>query len=614
MLTSVGAASRVGVVAALCMVVAGAAGWARAGEATAQPPKSVKVAAISLVWDEGQRTLVNALRALDEAGAAGADIACLPEECVYQAAETIPGPAADAIAGRAAQHKMYVVGNLREKDGGKTYVTSFLCDRQGRIVGKYRKSHRLPYEEGLTLGDELPVFATDLGVIGMKIGTDHFFPEIDTVLRRRGASLVVWSAAPFPLRDEHMETLALQGRAVDNNLSYAVARYAGRKDYGGYRDTFSWMATWPLGRAQVLDNDGHTRADSGHAGGLALATLPAQAATRKWTNEEGFRRPDAKLANGAGYPATGVYAAIAAEKPPAPFERKPGAKRTIKVAAIESEGNIDRLIAKLDACGRLGCDIVCLWEYVWYNNDAEVEKFRDRNRQYLARIADSAKRHAMYVVIAGELERGFNEAILYSREGNELGRYTKINQTTDKKSKYYQAGDRVGIFDLDFGRICVKICADVYTPEIDRVAALHQADLMLVPTQDAGPFTEHTRLRDAHRCLDDGYFLLRAACATAQTDHRTYIMDPWGVMLAASQYQTNNEPVVATLQLDNRPKYHEWPEEVRKAGPYPDPYKRGLDEKALSNMYTARPQPVAKGDLRAVLLAQRRPELYRARE
>jgi len=62
------------------------------------------------------------------------------------------------------------------------------------------------------------------------------------------------------------------------------------------------------------------------------------------------------------------------------------------------------------------------------------------------------------VVIAGELERGFNESIVYDREGREVGRYTKIAQTTSRESKYYRAGDRVGVFDLDFGRICSKIC------------------------------------------------------------------------------------------------------------------------------------------------------------
>ena len=591
------------------LALEGPAGAAKtaADEAFARRSRKVKLAAISLVWDEGCRTLENALRALDEAGAAGADLACLPEECVYQPAEPIPGPASDAIAKRAAQHKMWVVGNLRERDGDKTFVTSFLCDRAGRIVGKYRKSHKLPYEEGFALGDDLPVFATEpstslgpgLGAIGLKIGTDHYFPEIDTVLRRRGASLVVWSTSPFPIRDEHLETLTLQGRAVENGLHYAVARYAGKEGYGGYRNAFSWTGTWPLGRAQVLDPDGHTVADSGHAGGVAVATIPAA-------------RLGGSPHNG-GYPTEGKYALITASELPPPPPRKEGMKRVIKAAAIECEGDIDRLIAKLDACGKAGCDIACLWEYVWYNNDAEVEKFCERNRGYLARIADAAKRHKMHIVIAGELERGFNEAILYDRDGKELGRYTKINQTTDKKSKYYQAGEKVGIFDLDFGRIAVKICADVYSPEIDRVAALHQVDLMLLSTQDAGPFTEHTRLRDYHRCVDDGYFLLRAAGGTRQTDHRTFIMDPWGFVLAASQYGTGNEPIVATLQLDNRPKHYEWPEAVRKAGPYPDPVLRGIKPEAFDQMYSGRNSPEAKGDLRAVLLKQRRPELYRPR-
>ena len=570
-----------------------------AAAAIARRTKKVKVAAISLVWDEGHRTLENALKALDEAGAAGADLACLPEECVYQAAEPIPGPASEAIAKKAAQYKMWVVGNLREREGDKTFVTSFLCDRAGKIVGKYRKSHKLPYEDDIALGDDLPVFATDIGAVGLKVGTDHYFPEIDAVLRKRGASLVVWSTSPFPVRDEHLETLTLQGRAVHNSLHIVVARYAGKEGYGGYRDKFSWTGTWPLGRAQVFDPDGHTMADSGHAGGVAIAAIPAS-------------RLGGAPRNG-GYDTAGKYAAITAAELPPPQPRKEGMKRTIKAAAIECEGNVDRLIEKLDACGKQGCDLVCLWEYVWYKGDEEVEKLRERNRGYLARIADAAKRHKMYIVIAGEVERGFNEAILFGREGKELGRYTKINQTTDKKSKYYQAGDKVGLFDLDFGRICVKICADVYSPEIDRVAALHQADLMLLPTQDAGPFTDHTRIRNLSRCVDNGYFLLRAASGTRQTDHRSYIADPWGFVLAASQYGTSNEPLVVTLQLDNRPKYYAWPDAVRKAGPYPDPVLRGIPRERFDQMYSGRNHPEAKGDLRAVLLKCRRPELYKPR-
>lgn len=563
-------------------------------EALARKVRRTRVAAISLVWDEGHRTLEAARAALDEAGQLGADLACLPEECVDLAAEPIPGPTSLAIAAKAGQYGMYVVGNLRERDADKTYVTSFLCDREGRIVGKYRKSHKLPYEDDLNLGDELPVFATDFGAVGMKIGTDHYFPEIDTVLRRRGAALVVWSTRPFPLRDEHTITYAIQGRACENRLFYAVARYAGRQGYGGYADRFSWTASWPLGRAQVFRHDGHTIADSGHEGGVAIASIPS-------AELGGSPRT-------GGYPAGGKYALITTRELPPPA--KPASKRVIRAAAIECDTNIDSLLAKLDVCGRQKCDIACLWEYVWYGSDDEVEQYRARNRQWLARIAEAARRNKMYIVIAGELENGYNESIVFDRGGQEVGRYTKIAQTTSKDSKYYRAGERVGIFDLDFGRICTKICLDVSQHEIDRVAGLNQVDLMLLSTQDAGPYSEAIRLRDDHRCIDNGYYLLRAAGGGAESDHRTYLMDPWGMVLAASQFGVNNPPIVTSIDLDNRPKYYEWPLEVRRAGIYPDPVQRGIPAEKRLKMYGEFNRPVAAGDLRAVLLKCRRPELY----
>ena len=558
--------------------------------------RRVRVAAISLIWDEGQRTLANTLAALDEAGALDADLACLPEECVYQPPEPIPGPASEAIAHRAAKHGMYVVGNLREQDGGATYITSFLCNREGAIVGKYRKSHRMPYEGGFALGDDLPVFATDFGAIGMTIGTDHYFPEIDGVLRKRGAGLVAWSTSPFPFRDEYTTSLRLRGRAWQNRLFYAVSRYAGKQGYGGYAKRFSWTGSWPLGRAQVLAGDGRTVADSGHAGGVALATIPAG-------RLGGNPRP-------GGYATDGPFALITAPSLPPPFERQPDTKRVIKAAAIECDTDIDRLIAKLDECGRQGCDIACLWEYVWYRDDEQVVKLRERNQGYLKRIAEAARRNSMYVVIGGKLERGFNESILFDRAGREIGRYTKIRQTTSKDSKYYRAGDCVGIFDLDFGRICTKICLDVSAHEIDRVAALHQVDLMLLHTQDAGPYSEAIRLRDDHRCVENGYYLLRAAGGGAETDHRTYIMDPWGMVLAGSQFRQNNPPVLTQINLDNRPRHFEWPEETRKGGVYPDAVKRGIPAESRLKMYGRYNRPKPKGDLRAVILQQRRPELY----
>jgi len=584
------------------IVFAGPAGAKAAAEHATflRRTKRIRIAAISLLWDEEYRTLDHALEALDEAGVLKVDMACLPEECAGRPPESIPGPTSKAIAEKAAKYGMYVVGNIRERDGDKTYITSFLCDRKGEIVGKYRKSHKLPYEGDIALGGDLPVFATDFGAVGLKIGTDHYFPEIDRVLRWRGASLIVWSTSPFPLRDEFLITRALQGRSAECHVSYAVARYAGKQGYGGYKDHYSWTASWPIGRAQVFGPDGHTVADSGHKGGVAIGVLPRAMLGGKPRD--------------GGYPTKGKYAVITADTLPPAQTRTPNMKRIIRAAAIECDNDLDRLNDKLDRCGKFGCDIACLWEYVWYRKDEQVEKFKERNQKRLGRLAEAAKRNKMYVVVAGELERGFNESIVYDREGAELGRYTKIHQTTDKKSKYYRAGERVGVFDLDFGRICTKICADVGGYQIDRVAGLHQVDLMLLSTQDAGPYDEYIRWREAHRCLDNGYFLLRAAGGGTEGAHRTYIMDPWAMVLAGSQYRTNNPPVMTTINLDNRPQYYVWPEEVLKAGSHPDPVKRGIPAEARLKMYGKFNRPKAKGDLRAVLLKQRRPALYRRRQ
>ena len=90
-------------------------------------------------------------------------------------------------------------------------------------------------------------------------------------------------------------------------------------------------------------------------------------------------------------------------------------------------------------------------------------------------------------------------------------------------------------------------------------------------------------------------------------------MDPWGVVLAASQRRVNNPPVVTTIDLNNRPRYYEWPDDVREGGTYPDPVKRGIPAEERVKMYGQFHRPVAKGDLRAVVLRRRRPELYEGR-
>ena len=207
---------------------------------------------------------------LDQAAAQQAEIVCLPQDCV----PTDGGPSAqaalDAIAQAAAKGKMYVAANLREQDGGQLYSTSYLLGPDGRVIGKYRKSHRLP-DENIALGNELPVFDTPLGKIGLMIGTDHYWPEIPLVMALEGAELILASLGVEPVPQQFPLEITLRTRAFDDHVTLAAANYAGDLPY--LCSNHPAYTGQPLGRGCVIDRAGIILADTGIRPGVAVAPV-----------------------------------------------------------------------------------------------------------------------------------------------------------------------------------------------------------------------------------------------------------------------------------------------------------------------------------------------------
>ena len=89
---------------------------------------------------------------LNAAGESGANLVVLPElattgyvfetrEEAFAHSETIPdGPSLQLFERLAAQHGMYVVGCIVERDGERLYDTAVLVGPDG-YVGRYRKTH-----------------------------------------------------------------------------------------------------------------------------------------------------------------------------------------------------------------------------------------------------------------------------------------------------------------------------------------------------------------------------------------------------------------------------------------------------------------------------------------
>ncbi len=181
------------------VLVAGimAGGAVVVAERTALPGRQVKVAAIAIGFggDRSQK-LGLAREHLETAGQQGVDIACLPEEFAGTMAETIPGPTTNAVAELAKKHRMYVICPIREQStDGRQYNTAVLLDRNGSIVGRYRKVF-VYWGERLHLGREgVPVFDTDFGRIAILTCFDANFDELWQEAERKGAEVVFWPSA-----------------------------------------------------------------------------------------------------------------------------------------------------------------------------------------------------------------------------------------------------------------------------------------------------------------------------------------------------------------------------------------------------------------------------------
>ncbi|MEW4567819.1 carbon-nitrogen hydrolase family protein [Tautonia sp. JC769] len=103
----------------------------------------------------------------------------------------------------------------------------------------------------------------------------------------------------------------------------------------------------------------------------------------------------------------------------------------------------------------------------------------------LTRLGKAAAKHNMYLVVCNDTIDGdgrlYNMAFLIGREGDEIGRYRKVNLPMTERSR--ARGTSFPVFPTpDLGTVGMLICYDMVFPESARALALQGADLVFHPT------------------------------------------------------------------------------------------------------------------------------------
>jgi len=228
---------------------------------------SMKVAIIQMGVDfDKQKNLEKMKSFVHGAKASGADLAVLPEmfNCPYSNdyfadyAEEAGGESYTAISQAAQENEIYVVGgSIPERDGSDVYNTSFAFDRKGVEIARHRKVHlfdidvaggqRFFESETFKAGDNITVFDTEFGKMGLVICFDIRFPEICRLTALAGAN-VLFAPGAFNMTTGPMHwEILFRLRAVDNQL-FTVGASPARDEAGVYVSYANSIAVDPWGK------------------------------------------------------------------------------------------------------------------------------------------------------------------------------------------------------------------------------------------------------------------------------------------------------------------------------------------------------------------------------
>ncbi len=153
---------------------------------------------------------------------------------VFEQAETIPGPSTESFGKIAKELSVVIVLSLFEKRAAGLYHnTAVVLEKDGTIVGKYRKMH-IPddpayYEKFyFTPGDlGFEPIQTSVGKLGVLVCWDQWYPEAARLMAMAGAELLIYptaigwestDAAEEKQRQTEAWVTVQRGHAVANGL------------------------------------------------------------------------------------------------------------------------------------------------------------------------------------------------------------------------------------------------------------------------------------------------------------------------------------------------------------------------------------------------------------
>jgi len=541
--------------------------------------KETKIAVLSLPVPERIAIRPAVCEALleyvENAASEGADLVLLPQYAVPPDKASIWVP---ALASIAESNNCYIVYSTETEEDGKSYNDTIILDRKGKSAGCYRKTHVVEgLDVGLDIGDEIPIFELDFAKAAILAGSDIYVPELSEIYAVKGAELFLVCGGIEPLNDDNQIKRLMAARASqcynflaysayasekkmffnsnvecmnDGNMAYDSPSHGGPNLEGLVNVLNNNGLGLNQGRACVLDYRGEILGSTGREAGSVTVTIDMQ--RKKRIKEYVFGFADIIKSQKP----RGVFDPLMDQ----PFVTAAQKRRNVRIAAAhlpykrtinEAMRVKDEMFQPVDydyvfsvchRAGAKGVDVICTSELTvpWDNP----------TQQTLDQFGYIAAEYGCYVIANFGREKDYNITQIWDRQGKTCFEYEKVNNLCYIYDGKMPAGDKLPVFDADFGTIGIMVCADVYSQEIPRIYALQGADILFLQSQSWGYDTTAIgdRVISAY-CIENCLYILHNNFPASQICQRSAVFDPTGHIIAASNY--NLEGILyADLDMD----------------------------------------------------------------
>ncbi len=427
--------------------------------------------------EDAEENLAGLLRALDEAGALGADLVALPE-CAWPAyhlrdADPYARPGvrpyaevADLFAEKARRHGYWLAAGMAVPHAGGALTNSgVVFTPGGEVAGCYDKSFLWHFDnDWFRRGDAFPVFDAGFARFGVLICADGRQPEIARSLAVNGAEVILdltawvsWAGTVEQLTTTQCEYL-MPVRAFENGAWVAAA------DKWGAEDGSLVYA----GRSRVIDPHGETRVAAPSTGDAVVA----------WEIDpsESFAPPPPRRPTLYGrltQPWEDAPARALLEEPLVPAREN----RRVAVVPGDADGAFDpaAVVARHEALRAQDCDLTVFAGMTapegWQASLPVVERaVRARGGAVALAVASSgctAERSAALVTPDGTIEHRATH-----------GRGIDLGETN------------APVAPTPAGNVAILCGDEGYAPEVARCLALEGADLLAWPCFADHPMNE----------------------------------------------------------------------------------------------------------------------------